>query len=273
MAAFGLTVIRHGETRYNKEKIMQGQGVDEPLSDTGFKQANAAGMYLRHVRFTHVFTSDLLRARQTTASILRNSQHCKDIPVKCDARLRERNYGVAEGRPVGDLKAMAKEAGQPYLSFTAPGGETLDEVKARAKDFFEHICHLVAQEACLENQLAPRAEFNAETAEGTSAPSLPNRRAGLARDANSEGAAGGLAANILVVSHGAYMRNWLGYFVSELRCTLPATLTKAELSSLTPNTGISRFLVKLEVREEGLQPKIHCLFLNQRDHLHALSDS
>ncbi|KAK9399329.1 fructose-2-6-bisphosphatase TIGAR [Crotalus adamanteus] len=257
MAAFGLTVIRHGETRYNKEKIMQGQGVDEPLTDTGFKQANAAGMYLRHIRFTHVFTSDLLRARQTTASILRNSQHCKEIPVKCDARLRERNYGVAEGRPLGDLKAMAKEAGQPYLSFTPPGGETLDEVKARVKDFFEHICHLVAQ----------------ETAEGTSTPSLPNHQAGLARDANSEGAAGGLAANILVVSHGAYMRNWIGYFTSDLRCTLPATLTKAELSSLTPNTGISRFLVKLEVREDGLQPKIHCLFLNRGDHLHTLSES
>ncbi|KAM3832533.1 fructose-2,6-bisphosphatase TIGAR [Vipera latastei] len=273
MAAFGLTVVRHGETRYNKEKIMQGQGVDEPLSDTGFKQANAAGMYLRHIRFTHVFTSDLLRAKQTTASILRNSQHCKEIPVKCDPRLRERKYGVAEGRPLGDLKAMAKEAGEPYLSFTPPGGETLDEVKARVKDFFEDICHLVAREACPENQRPPRAEFNTGMAEGTSTPSLANQQGGLAREANSEGAAGGLAANLLVVSHGAYMRNWVGYLVSDLRCTLPAALTKAELSLLTPNTGMSRFLVKLEMREDGLQPKIHCLFLNRSDHLQALSDS
>ncbi|XP_070611309.1 fructose-2,6-bisphosphatase TIGAR isoform X2 [Erythrolamprus reginae] len=246
---------------------MQGQGVDEPLSDVGFKQANAAGMYLRHIRFTHVFTSDLIRAKQTTASILRNSQHCKEIPVKCDARLRERKYGVAEGRPVGDLKAMAKEAGQTYLSFTPPGGETLDEVKARVKDFFECLCGLIAQEARLEKRASPG---NAETAE----PPLPNYRGGPESDSSCEGAAsGGLAANVLVVSHGAYMRNWLGYFISDLECSLPAALTKAELTSLTPNTGISRFVVKLEMREKLLPPKIRCLSLNRSDHLHDMSDS
>ncbi|KAG8142692.1 hypothetical protein E2320_005904 [Naja naja] len=260
MAAFGLTVIRHGQTRYNKEKIMQGQGVDEPLSDTGFRQADAAGMYLSHIRFTHVFTSDLIRAKQasylTTASILRNSQHCKEIPVKCDARLRERKYGVAEGRPLSDLKAMAKEAGEPYLSFTPPGGETLDE------------------EARLEKRVSPGTEAEAETAEGSSATSLPNHHGEPGSDSTSGGAAGGgLAANILVVSHGAYMRNWIGYFLSDLQCSLPATLTKAELSSVTPNTGISRFVVKLEMKGSLLPPRILCLSLNRSDHLRDTSDS
>ncbi|XP_025028801.1 fructose-2,6-bisphosphatase TIGAR isoform X1 [Python bivittatus] len=250
-----------------------GQGVDEPLSDTGFKQADAAGMYLRHIRFTHVFTSDLLRAKQTTASILKNSQYCKEIPVKCDARLRERKYGVAEGRPLGDLKTMAKAAGEQYPSFTPPGGETLDQVKARVKDFFEYICNLVAQEACLEKQVFPSSEGNnTEMAKGSSTRLLPNHHGGLECDSNSEGAAGGLAANILVVSHGAYMRNWVGYFIADLQCTLPATLTKAELSLVTPNTGISRFLVKLETRE-NVKPKIHCIFLNRSDHLHDINDS
>ncbi|XP_058047052.1 fructose-2,6-bisphosphatase TIGAR isoform X2 [Ahaetulla prasina] len=263
--------VTHGQTRYNKEKIMQGQGLDEPLTDTGFKQANAAGMYLRHIRFTHVFTSDLIRAKQTTASILMNSQHCREIPVKCDARLRERKYGVAEGRPLSDLKAMAKEAGEPYLSFTPPGGETLDEVKARVKDFFGYLCNLVAQEACLEKQVSPGAEANTEMAEGSPATSLPNHHGGP--DSNSEGVASGLAANILVVSHGAYMRNWIGYFISDLQCSLPATVTKADLSSVTPNTGISRFIVKLEMRDSLLPPQIRCLFLNRSDHLRDMSDS
>lgn len=43
-----------------------GQGVDEPLSETGFKQANAAGVFLSNVKFTHVFASDLLRAKQVS---------------------------------------------------------------------------------------------------------------------------------------------------------------------------------------------------------------
>lgn len=37
-------------------------------------------------------------------------------------------YGVAEGRPLADLKAMAKDAGEQCPSFTPSGGETLDEV-------------------------------------------------------------------------------------------------------------------------------------------------
>lgn len=45
-----------------------GQGVDEPLSATGFKQADAAGLFLSNVKFTHVFSSDLLRAKQVNAS-------------------------------------------------------------------------------------------------------------------------------------------------------------------------------------------------------------
>lgn len=45
-----------------------GQGVDEPLSATGFRQADAAGLFLSNVKFTHVFSSDLLRAKQVNAS-------------------------------------------------------------------------------------------------------------------------------------------------------------------------------------------------------------
>nr|XP_009673690.1 PREDICTED: fructose-2,6-bisphosphatase TIGAR isoform X4 [Struthio camelus australis] len=139
-----------GETRYNKDKILQGQGVDEPLSDTGFRQADAAGVFLRNVKFTHIFSSDLLRAKQqgfsilpantllpllqeyliseTAATIIGKNKFCKDLEIKYDARLRERKYGVAEGRPLTDLKAMAKAAGEQCPSFTPSGGETLNEV-------------------------------------------------------------------------------------------------------------------------------------------------
>lgn len=38
--------------------------MDEPLSETGFQQAAAAGVFLSNVRFTHAFSSDLTRTRQ-----------------------------------------------------------------------------------------------------------------------------------------------------------------------------------------------------------------
>ncbi|KAM6097282.1 fructose-2,6-bisphosphatase TIGAR isoform 2-T4 [Chlamydotis macqueenii] len=145
MVRFGLTVVRHGETRYNKDKILQGQGVDEPLSATGFRQADAAGLFLSNVKFTHVFSSDLLRAKQTAATILGKNKFCKDLEIKYDVRLRERKYGVAEGRPLTDLKAMAKAVGEQCPSFTPSGGETLDEVRERARDFFEFLCQLAVE--------------------------------------------------------------------------------------------------------------------------------
>ena len=43
-----------------------GQGIDEPLSETGFKQAAAAGIFLKDVKFTHVFSSDLTRTKQVS---------------------------------------------------------------------------------------------------------------------------------------------------------------------------------------------------------------
>ena len=43
-----------------------GQGIDEPLSETGFKQAAAAGVFLNNVKFTHVFSSDLTRTKQVS---------------------------------------------------------------------------------------------------------------------------------------------------------------------------------------------------------------
>lgn len=53
------------------------------------------------------------------------------------------SFGIAEGRPIKDLKEMAKEAGQSFLSFTPPEGETQDQVSPpcwlHSKNCFSHI--------------------------------------------------------------------------------------------------------------------------------------
>ncbi|XP_068810181.1 fructose-2,6-bisphosphatase TIGAR isoform X3 [Struthio camelus] len=240
MACFGLTIVRHGETRYNKDKILQGQGVDEPLSDTGFRQADAAGVFLRNVKFTHIFSSDLLRAKQ--------------------------KYGVAEGRPLTDLKAMAKAAGEQCPSFTPSGGETLNEVRGRARDFFEFLCQLAVEAGQKEQKMHNAASNSLGTSEVQSIFPWTNHGSEAELSSDNGGASKLLDANILVVSHGAYMRNWIGYFVSDLNCTLPATLTKSQLSSVSPNTGVSHFTIKLD-NENILKPEINCVCLNQDSHL------
>ncbi|KAM9204366.1 fructose-2,6-bisphosphatase TIGAR [Mergus octosetaceus] len=266
MVRFGLTVVRHGETRYNKDKILQGQGVDEPLSATGFKQADAAGLFLSNVKFTHVFSSDLLRAKQTAATIIGKNKFCKDLEIKYDTRLRERKYGVAEGRPLTDLKAMAKAAGEQCPVFTPSGGETLDEVRERAKDFFEFLCQLAVEVEQKEREMHGAASRSSGTSEEQSVFPWTNHCSQPGLSSDNGGASKILDANILVVSHGAYMRNWIGYFVSDLKCTLPANLTKSQLSSVSPNTGVSHFVIELQSGSR-LEPEIRCVCLNQDSHL------
>ncbi|NXK89372.1 TIGAR bisphosphatase, partial [Formicarius rufipectus] len=242
-----------------------GQGVDEPLSATGFRQADAAGVFLSNVKFTHVFSSDLLRAKQTAAAILGKNKWCRDLEIKCDARLRERKYGVAEGRPLADLKAMAKDAGEQCPSFTPAGGETLDEVRERARDFFEFLCQL----AVGLGQKEPEGPGASSRSSGASKEQFffPWANHGSKAEPSSEGGYSKmLDANILVVSHGAYMRNWLGYLVSDLNCALPADLSKSQLSSVSPNTGVSHFLVQLEDGNLS-KPEVTCVCLNQDSHL------
>ncbi|XP_033723060.2 fructose-2,6-bisphosphatase TIGAR [Tursiops truncatus] len=262
MTRFALTVVRHGETRLNKEKILQGQGIDEPLSETGFKQAAAAGIFLNNVKFTHIFSSDLMRTKQTVHGILEKSKFCKDMTVKYDSRLRERKYGVAEGSPLSELRAMAKAAGQECPVFTPPGGETLDQVKMRGKDFFEFLCQLILKEAGQNEQFSQEAP--SDCLESSLAEIFPLGK-NCTSTFNSDSGAPGLVASVLVVSHGAYMRSLLDYFLTDLKCSFPVTLSRSELTSVSPNTGMSVFIINCEKGE--VKPTTQCVCVNLQGHL------
>ena len=51
-------VTRHGQTNYNKKKLMQGL-TDEPLNDIGIEQAKQARHHIGDVRFDAVYSSPL----------------------------------------------------------------------------------------------------------------------------------------------------------------------------------------------------------------------
>lgn len=56
-----LYVIRHGETEWNRARIIQGQA-DSQLNDLGETQAAMTGEALKAIHFDKAFTSDLSRA-------------------------------------------------------------------------------------------------------------------------------------------------------------------------------------------------------------------
>lgn len=85
-------IVRHGQTDWNAEKKIQGHR-DIPLNDTGRKQAREVGEKLASIPLTAYYSSDLQRAYET-AQIIVNS---KNIEIRMDNRLKERNFGPWEG--------------------------------------------------------------------------------------------------------------------------------------------------------------------------------
>ncbi|XP_067110599.1 fructose-2,6-bisphosphatase TIGAR B [Osmerus mordax] len=269
MLKFSLTIIRHGETQYNRDKLLQGQGVDTPLSDTGLQQAEAVGQYLRELRFNNVFVSNLQRARHTAEIILRHNAHSSGTEMVLDPLLRERGFGIAEGRPKEDLKNMANAAGQSCRDFTPPGGETLEQVRMRFKKFLKVLNQRMVDEHGYSGQsYLAGAE---EAAAGPVSRGGPKDRphAGLPQDGLQ-----GVSVHALVVSHGAYIRVAVRHFVEDLQCSLPQGMRMSQLFSPCPNTGISRFILTLSRDEAGLAlSTVRCVFTNRKDHLAKVQDT
>ena len=123
-------LARHGETEWARLGRHTGR-TDVPLTDTGRAQAAALGRRLAGHAFALVLTSPLSRAVETTAIA-----GFGGVAV-ADRDLREWDYGELEGRLTEDIR-------EDYPGWTIwrgpwPGGETLDEVAARADHVLERI--------------------------------------------------------------------------------------------------------------------------------------
>ena len=116
-------LARHGETEWARLGRHTGR-TDVPLTDTGRAQAAALGRRLAGRPFSLVLTSPLSRATETTAVA-----GFGDVAV-ADADLREWDYGDLEGRLTEDIRE--DHPGWTIWRGPWPGGETLDEVAARA---------------------------------------------------------------------------------------------------------------------------------------------
>ncbi|KAK7886098.1 hypothetical protein WMY93_025719 [Mugilogobius chulae] len=256
MFTFSLTLIRHGETEYNRDKLLQGQGVDTPLSGTGAQQGQAVGQYLQDIPFSSVYVSNLQRAVQTAELILRNNTHCSDTKMILEPLLRERSFGIAEGRPKDCLKNMANAAGQSCRDYTPPGGETLDQVKIRFKKFL----------SVLFNQLLEARDTLGPEAALTLKDTLDSAPCGFASDGLE-----GVSVHVLVVSHGGYLRVATRHMIEDLNCSLPKGAKMSQIFSPCPNTGITRFILTIESSESGpVLSAARCVFVNRQDHLQNL---
>lgn len=136
-----LYFVRHGESEANVSRQFSHKDQEtHPLTPTGIEQAKALSQKLSNIRFTAIYSSPLLRARQT-AEIL-NAPH--GLPIQLTEAIREHDAGDLEGR-------MDPEAWDGYtklfetwlvtrdLDARMPNGESFNDMRARFVPFLGDI--------------------------------------------------------------------------------------------------------------------------------------
>ena len=87
-----ILLARHGETDWNRDFRFQGHA-DVPLNDTGRAQARELARSLAEEPIDAVYSSDLLRARETAEIVAERL----GLPVEVDQGLREIDVGSWQG--------------------------------------------------------------------------------------------------------------------------------------------------------------------------------
>ncbi len=130
MHATRIIAIRHGETAWNVDTRIQGQ-LDIPLNETGRWQAQRLALALAGEPIAAVYSSDLLRARDTALSVA----DAVGQPVVTDEGLRERGFGEFQGRTYAEIEALWPEEALRWRKrdpdFAPPGGESLLALRER----------------------------------------------------------------------------------------------------------------------------------------------
>lgn len=134
-----LYIIRHGETDFNKQGIVQGRGVNSDLNEIGRHQAKQFFKAYHHVEFDKIITSTLKRTHQTVESFIN-----KGIPWEQDPGFDELDWGVNEGREATremkeEFYQLTKNWMEGNLTLKFPGGENPIEVNERQKNVIQKL--------------------------------------------------------------------------------------------------------------------------------------
>ena len=131
-----LYIVRHGETDTNYENRINGMSTNKPLNKKGIAQVEELEKNIDINMFDEVYSSSLLRAKQT-AEILNQNVH----EIKFDDRLLEADYGSWDGKTEEEMIAQHPDVFDEnhYLmaGYTkyAKDGEEYDHVYKRVDDF------------------------------------------------------------------------------------------------------------------------------------------
>jgi probable phosphoglycerate mutase len=138
-----LVLVRHGQSSWNVERRIQGQG-GTGLTDIGREQAKAVGQrVVEHYPDAPVWTSDLQRCVETAEAI----EDALAVTATPHLGLRERDFGEWAGHLVTEIAEIDKERFQRWANgedvIAEVGGESSEELGDRVEAALEEILSLV----------------------------------------------------------------------------------------------------------------------------------
>lgn len=163
--------IRPGETEWNRQGKQQGW-VASPLDVRGVQQAEKLAKVVPSIGVGAIYSSDLVRAKQTTEILARKL----GLTPVYDERLRERSVGNWQGLTLNEIRdwysreyaALQADPDQ----FRIPGGESRLDVEKRMKaaivdilaassnETIAIISHTTAIKMCVRMLAGTDVEFN-----------------------------------------------------------------------------------------------------------------
>jgi probable phosphoglycerate mutase len=134
-----LYIIRHGQTDFNKQGIIQGRGINTDLNETGRKQGAAFFNAYKAVPFDKIYISELKRTQQTIQQFIDLG-----IPYQKLSGLDELAWGIHEGQPSTPenrviFKRIMTDWLEGRLDSKFEEGESPNEVEARQKEALAEI--------------------------------------------------------------------------------------------------------------------------------------
>ena len=132
-----LHLVRHGETDWNRDGRIQGWS-DSPLNARGREQARRLAETLAGQPVGAIWSSDLRRALETAEPLAARL----GLDVQVSPALRERDFGVNEGRVAAEVAAeLGAVVGTSWHGpdDRHPGGESIRELYQRVAAFLDKV--------------------------------------------------------------------------------------------------------------------------------------
>jgi 2,3-bisphosphoglycerate-dependent phosphoglycerate mutase len=125
-----ILLARHGRTAWHEPGRYAGAS-DIPLDEVGVAQAATLARHAATLQLTGLVSSPLVRAAATAAPVT----EATGLPVRVDDRLRELDFGMAEGRSIESLREEDPALVDRFLADPSghhfPGGEAPADAATR----------------------------------------------------------------------------------------------------------------------------------------------